>query len=204
MDLSFKRVSLLLLGLSGILMLISGFVLLIAPPEDVILWKGWQMMGMGRGAWFNVFLTSSLLFYLSALISLILHGKKVLQFLKNLSPTELALGTGILALIILGTYMNISPITYPAKALNHWKSRQSEDIPVRGLQSMSVEELCSMGGINAACCLSLLTEKGFKIDQLDMTLKDLVKSGGKSIEEVVEILKPHMEDRFRERFGKTQ
>ncbi len=204
MELSIKRLSLLLLGLSGILMLVSGLVLLIAPPEDVILWKGWQLMGIGWDAWFNIFLISSILFLLSTLISSILHGKKVLQFLKNLSAMELAIGMGILALIILGTYMNISPITYPARALNQWKSRQSEDIPVRGLQSMSVEELCSMGGINAACCLSLLTEKGFKIDQLDMTLKDLVQSSGKSIEEVVEILKPHMEDRFRGRFGNIQ
>ncbi len=204
MELSIKRLSLLLLGLSGILMLVSGLVLLIAPPEDVILWKGWQLMGIGWDAWFNIFLISSILFLLSTLISSILHGKKVLQFLRNLSAMELAIGMGILALIILGTYMNISPITYPARALNQWKSRQSKDIPVRGLQSMSVEELCSMGGINAACCLSLLTEKGFKIDQLDMTLKDLVQSSGKSIEEVVEILKPHMEDRFRGRFGNIQ
>ncbi len=204
MELSIKRLSLLLLGLSGILMLVSGLVLLIAPPEDVILWKGWQLMGIGWDAWFNIFLISSILFLLSTLISSILHGKKVLRFLKNLSAMELAIGMGILALIILGTYMNISPITYPARVLNQWKSRQSKDIPVTGLQSMSVEELCSMGGINAACCLSLLTEKGFKIDQLDMTLKDLVQSSGKSIEEVVEILKPHMEDRFRGRFGNIQ
>ncbi len=201
MEFSIKRLFLLLAGLGGLLMLFSGFVLLMAPPEDVVLWRGWHFAGMGYDAWLNIFLTSSALLTISAIVSPILYGREVLRFLKSLSPLEMAAGAGILSIVIMGTYMNLSPITYLARALNHWKEGQSEGIPVKGLRSMSVEELCSMGGINAACCLSLLTEKGFKISGLDMSLESLVRSSGKSIEEVVEILMPHMEEQFRKRFG---
>ncbi len=204
MNFSIRKIFLLLVGMSGILMMLSGLILLLSPPEDVILWKGWRSMGMGYNAWLNVFLISSFLFFLSAFTALILHANRVIDFIKSLSPMELAAGISIPALILAGTYANISSITYPVRTLNRWKSSQSAAIPVKGLQSMSVEELCSMGGINAACCLSLLTEKGFKIKELDMSLRSLVKGSGKSIEEVVEILKPHMEDRFRERFGGTK
>ncbi|GEM_PF-2773615 len=198
------RLAILLTGMSGAAMLMSGILLLLSPPEDLILWKGWTAMGMDYEGWFNIFLISAALFFLSALVSLILNGKSVLRFLRDLSPLELASGAAIISIAIVGTHLDISPISSPARILNQWKSRKSENLPVKGLKSMSVEELCSLGGINAACCLSLLTEKGFKIDRLDMTLGDLVKSSGRGIEEVIEILKPHMESRLRERFGDAE
>ncbi len=198
------RLATLLTGVSGAAMLISGILLLLSPPEDLILWKGWTAMGMDYDGWFNIFLISAALFFLSALVSLTLRGKIVMRFLRDLSPLELVSGAAIISIAIVGTYLDISPISSPARMLNQWKSGQAENLPIKGLKSMSVEELCSLGGINAACCLSLLTEKGFKIERLDMTLTELVQSSGRGIEEVIEILKLHMESRLRERFGDAE
>ena len=197
MKLRLRKFTILLSGMGMVAMGFSGIVLLISPPADIALWNGWRFMGMDQSQWLNLLMLSATITILSLAIYMIFNVKQTILFIRELDALELSLGAGFMFLLIAGTYMNLSQFTWPLKILDSINNVKgaSTNIPTKSFQLMTVEELCSYGGINAACCLSLLTEKGIQIESPQMTISQLVRKSRRSVKEIFKILEPHMKGR---------
>ncbi|TWU42765.1 DUF4405 domain-containing protein [Novipirellula artificiosorum] len=119
------------------MMLISGFLLYIAPRGRVANWTSWTALALRRDQWVAVHINSSLIFIVAALFHLIKNWSRMVGYLKQRSSMrvnmkrELAAAFVLTSLILAATIFELPPISIPIelkyKLRDSWE--QTSDQP---------------------------------------------------------------------------
>ncbi|MDX1296577.1 MAG: DUF4405 domain-containing protein, partial [Sulfurimonadaceae bacterium] len=109
-----KTVS-LTLGLSFLVMSITGLILFIVPKGKVAYWSDWMFMGLTKEQWGDLHITSMLLMIVSAVWHIYYNWTPLVGYLKNsakkitLLKKEFIVALVLNAAFVLGTYYAVVP-----------------------------------------------------------------------------------------------
>ena len=108
---------LMMIGLVGLLL--TGFVLFIAPRGRFANWNDWAVLGLSRQQWISLHINASVAFTVLSFIHLFMNWSRLVGYIKRRSKLqvnmkrELAAALAITLTITLATILDLTPISLP-------------------------------------------------------------------------------------------
>jgi len=186
------------LALSFLMIVLSGFILYIAPPGRVARWIQWMALGLNREQWETQHTLFSYLFISFGIVHLFsMNWKAFLSYFTNgfanklRSKKEALVAFITVCIIFFLTLFEVPPIISVMNLGNNISDTWSTKIgnpPVRGVESMSAAELAELFfNSDVDLLLDRMREAGFEVVNQTQTLSEISAANGISLKEVYEV-----------------
>lgn len=189
----------LLTALSFLIMTISGVILFITPQGRVAYWLDWTFLGISKGQWGDMHITTSLLFALAGLWHTWLNWKALLSYFRDKVNKALALKKelAIAALITLfctvGGIYKTPPLSYILTLNDYFKEswiKGPEDEPViNHAELLPLKSFLQKVNIELEPALAELQRQGIQVTGPEQKLLDIARTNRTSPSAIYKMLK---------------
>jgi hypothetical protein len=194
-----RKITSLLLALSGFIELITSIFLYMAPMGRIAYWHDYNFLWMNRAEWRDIHITVGTLFLLVAFIHIYLNWRPILAYLKN-KPKQLTIFNKnfTIALLItlyfmIGTLFSLPPmgqIIQFGKYLTVQANNKYSEPPFHHAERASLQKFCAKMKISPESTAALLKGAGIMVSGFDKTMTQIAKKNNRSPQQIYEILKP--------------
>lgn len=171
-----------------VMLCVTGVALFLTPPGRVANWTGWELAGLSKHQWTDLHNLAGLVFFIIAVVHIILNWRPLLGYFKSRMPRKLAirrewaLALLLSAGVVLGTLWGIAPISsflaWRESIKLGWE-QPGEQAPIPHAELLTLRELADqVEGLDLAQILANLEAKQIPVDSPDLTLGDLAASRG--------------------------
>ena len=194
-----RRITSMTLFVSLAVLLLNSIVLYVVPEGRVAFWADWSFLGLSKGQWGEQHTTVGFLFLCAGVLHIYYNWKPIVSYMKNKArqvrvftgPFNAALGlTGI---FIVGTYYMIPPMSTIIHISDSFKVAASEkygEPPYGHAESSSLKMFSKREGLDLNMSLALLKDAGVVVSGPQETIKEIADKGGKSPQQIYELIKP--------------
>lgn len=192
-----RKITSMVLFLSGIIVLLTSVVLYIEPHGRVAYWADWKFLWLSKGEWDGIHITTGVLFLVAGCVHLYYNWRIILASMKNKAsqlvfmtrPTVVAL---VLTLYVaVGTLLGVPPMQQVLDFSEYIKDGQGETLgsPPYGHAELSLlKKFAGYMGIGGAEAVSLLAAQGVEANG-EQTLLEIAERNETSPQRIFEIIK---------------
>lgn len=192
----------LTLGLSFIVMSVTGIMLFIVPKGRVAYWSDWEMFGLSKEQYGDIHTTSMVLFILVTVWHIYNNWTPLVNYLKNeakkvtLFKKEFAIALVLNALFIGGTLAYVPPFSnlldFKESIKNGWEKEYGSP-PYGHAEESTLNLFAKRIGQDPQRALKLLKDKGIKVDSPNQTLKQIGRNNAMAPQVIYEAIRPQKE-----------
>lgn len=199
-NLKFRPIISLGTAFSFFLSLVSGLVLYFTPQGRVAYWIDWKFLGLTKTDWTNVHILASVFFFLFGILHLYYNWNAFVQYLYKRAqkirsfPYETGIVTVLTIFIFISALYKIPPLKYIidlSEVLKKaWVRSPLDEPPIPHAEGMSLQAFCIKQGIEVEKALSLLREKGLRVDSPKETLSEIAQKNKTTPAKLYALIKP--------------
>lgn len=187
---------------SLIILILNSLVLYVVPEGRVSYWANWSFLGLTKADWSAQHITVGFLFLIAGLLHIYLNWKLIIAYMKNkarqfrLFTAASNIGFILTLIFVVGTYVNVPPMSTIIKLSEHFKDSASQNYgepPYGQAQSSSLKMFTAKLNLDLAESIRLIESSGIKVSDDKETISTIARKGGKSPQELFEIIKPAVE-----------
>jgi hypothetical protein len=193
----FRAFTALIVLWSFIIENVTGIVLYIVPPGRIAHWTNWKLWGFTKEQWAALHTIFGYIFLIFAVIHIYYNWKPILNYIKKKVKAglrmrmELTVSLIISILVFVATAVSIPPFStvmdFGTKMKNSWEESSQEPF-VPHAEEMSLEEFIEQIGIPQDEALKLLENKGIRVQNPSLSIKDIASDHNTSPVAIYEIL----------------
>ncbi len=194
-----RRCVSLTLGLSFIVMTVTGLILFVVPKGKVAYWSDWMLFGLSKEQWTDLHITSMVLLMVSGIWHIYYNWSAIVNYLRDHAKRVTLFKREFLAALLLnlffvvGTFYNVQPLKslldLNADIKAYWE-RNYGSPPFGHAEESTLKSFTGYSGLDAVQAVERLRAKGLKVSGSDQTLKEIARENGISPQELSNILKP--------------
>lgn len=180
----------LLVALSFLIMTVSGLILFIVPPGRIANWLDWRLLGLSKGQWGDMHITTSLLFVLAGAGHIWMNWKALLNYFRERASKTLTIKSEMVAAALLvafftvgGTYQ-IPPLNYVIELNEYVRDswiRGPEDEPVVShAERLPLSRFLKKVDIELEPAMEELARQGIRVADPDEKLLDIARNNNTS------------------------
>ena len=183
--------------LSFLCLAFSGVVLYFTPKGRVAHWVGWTMFGLEKEEWAAVHTTLAALFVVASAVHIYFNWRPLLRYFTDAvakgmkNRAELGIAGLITALFFVGAVKMWPPfgmvLGWGERIKDYWE-RTSAPAPYAHAEESTLAEFAENVGVPPDQLAKQLTENGFEVSDLSMTVGELARKHGVSPNEVFDAL----------------
>jgi len=171
-----KKITSLSLGLSFLIMSITGVVLYFVPKGKVAYWADWHIFGLSKSQYGELHTTSMVTFLLFALLHIYYNWKPIISYMKDKSKKisftkkEFLIALSINTLFVVGTLYMVQPfkayLDLQDSIKQHWSDKYGE-APYAHAEETKFKKFCANMEIDYEAASEVLKEENitFKADE---------------------------------------
>lgn len=189
----------LLTALSFLIMTVSGVILFITPQGRVAYWLDWTFMGISKGQWGDMHITTSLLFAVAGLWHTWLNWKALLSYFRDkvnkalALKKELAIAALITIFCTVGGIYKTPPLSYVLDFNEYFKEswiKTPEDEPViNHAELLPLKNFLQKVNIELEPALAELQRQGIQVTGPEQKLLDIARINRTSPSAIYKLLK---------------
>ena len=194
-----RRCVSLTLGLSFLVMTVTGLVLFVTPKGKVAYWSDWLLFGLGKEEWAALHITSMVLLIVTAVWHIYYNWSPLVSYLKNsakkLTPlkAEFLAALALNVLFVVGTIYNVPPfktlIDFNDAIKSYWERTEGSP-PYGHAEASTLKAFSGYIGQDPDEAMARLQAKGLTVSSVGETLEAIAKNNGTTPQGIYEILKP--------------
>ena len=198
MTFSLRKTVSLTLGLSFLVMTVTGLVLFVTPQGKVAYWSHWTLMGLGKEEWAGLHITSMVLLLVTGiwhiyynwtpLVSYLKEKAKGVSFLKREFLAALALNV----LFVAGTLFALPPfqtlLDLNDAVKGYWQETQGSP-PYGHAEESTLAAFAGYLRIEPDTAMDLLRAKGIAVDGKNEVLLEIAQRNGVTPQALYDALK---------------
>ena len=196
----------LFIAWTGLISIISGIILYLAPAGRVAFWVDWHFWGLTKKQWEAVHTVSSFFLMIFIIWHLILNWKVFVNYMKDkakkISFTVPELSSSILIAIVLTvmSIYSIPPVSYIMDfgeyLTQSWETKTSSPI-IPHAERLTLKEFCAKINLPVERAIKRLRAYNVKNVSPDKTLEEIAKENNLAPKDIADILN------FQKQFNKT-
>lgn len=189
----------LTLGLSFIVMTVTGFILFVVPQGKVAYWSDWMLWGLTKEQWGDLHITSMLLLSVTGIWHIYYNWSPLLNYLKDRAKRLTFLKIEFVAALLLnlvfvvGTLYTVQPmkglLDLNAQIKAYWE-RSYGSPPFGHAEESTLSAFSGYIGLSAEQAMAKLKTEGLKVESENRTLKEIARENGVSPQAIYTVLKP--------------
>ncbi len=166
-------------------MIISGIILYISPPDRIANWTDWSFFGLSKNQWEALHILFSLIWVGFVAYHIFFNRKVFFNYLSEKIKSKLHLrkeffvAFTLTIIVLLGTLFDIPPFGTVIKlsnyATNSWITKSNEP-PVPNAENLSLHQLSDLVHLSYDETLSLLRTNNIQIKDTSFTLSNIAKA----------------------------
>ncbi|NOY22944.1 MAG: DUF4405 domain-containing protein [Acidobacteria bacterium] len=171
------------LGFSGLVLLVSGIVLYIAPPGRVAHWVNWRFLGGTKEQWIEIHTILSFLFVAIGIWHLVYNWKPFIHYLKGKTSSMLRWrresATALLTVVLIGALamLDVPPLSYVSDlgemASNAWEAAENKPV-IPHAEKLTLKAYSKAAGIPLEQMMKKLASLGYPAKETE-TIADIGK-----------------------------
>jgi hypothetical protein len=194
-----KKITSMTMIWSLIILILNSVVLYIVPEGRISYWADWRFLGLTKTDWSAQHITVGVLFLLAGFLHIYYNWKPILAYMKNkarkfsLFSLSSSVGLVLTALFVVGTYLNVPPLSTIVDFSEYFKYRAEVTYgnpPYGQAQSSSLQMFTSRLGLDLNKSIELLGAAGVSAPQKNETIRALAERSSHSPQEIYEIIQP--------------
>lgn len=194
-----RKITSLILFISGIIELITSVVLYIIPAGRVAYWADYHFMGLSKHQWGNIHITVGALLLLAAGLHIYYNWRPITAYLKNKAKQLTVFNKNFnIALIISayvagGTLYSLPPMNYVlgfGEYLSELGNEKYGEPPYGHAELSSLEMFCDKMNINTADAIELLENAGMNFSSMENSMATIARNNRRTPQQVYDIIKP--------------
>lgn len=172
------------MGISAIVMTISGVILYISPPGRIAHWSYWAMLGFTKTEWQNIHTIFTFIFVIAGGWHIYYNWKPLMNYLRRKSKEaskirkEMMYATIATVIIFVGTYENIFPFSavldFGEEITDSWSNEENEP-PIPHAEELTIGEFARVKNISVQKFQKLLEQGGYLVNDTTMTLQQVAE-----------------------------
>lgn len=196
---SLRKITSLVLLLSGVIVLLSSVILYVKPHGWVAYWVDWQFWGLSLSQWKDIHMNLGFLFLLAGVVHLFYNWASILVYLKNKTrefrvfTLNFNLACGLVGLVAIGTYAVIPPMSSVIKlgeSISTNVDKKYEAAPYVRAELSSLKFFARKVDLNLVKAKKLLQENGIRLKNDTQSLYELAKTHNLTPAELYKIMLP--------------
>ena len=184
-----------------IIMMLTGLVLYIVPAGRIAYWVNWELTGLTKTDWGNIYIISGILFIVAGVFHIYFNWKVLIHYFKdkimgNINlKRELLIASIISAVFILSSLYQLRPISYLLDLnefiKNSWIAIENYEPPIGHAELLSLNTFTKKMKIDIEKVVIEFKLKGIKFDNTDVTLENISKENNISPMDLYMIIKKY-------------
>jgi hypothetical protein len=146
---AWRAMTSVLIGVSFIVLVVTGFVLFVTPPGRISNWSNWTLLGLRKHEWIALHVGFSTLFLLATVFHLVFNWRPMMDYFKNRMTRRVGFRwEWLVALAIcLGVFVGTRADIFPFSSLMTLRrqAKQSWDEPSQGSSTQNPGESSEVG-----------------------------------------------------------
>jgi len=185
------------MGISAIVMTVSGIILYIAPPGRIAHWSYWAMLGFTKTEWQHIHTIFTFIFVIAGIWHIYYNWKPLMNYLRRKSKEaakirqEMVVATIFSLLVFAGTYWYVFPFStvldFGEEITDSWSNEENEP-PIPHAEELTVGEFARVKNIPVQRFQHLLEQGGFKVSDTTMTLQQIAEQYNVTPNEVAKVV----------------
>lgn len=168
-----------------LMLLLSGFILYIAPKGRVANWTGWGMLGIGKEQWGSLHINMAVLFLLVAALHVFYNWKVLLNYIRNKKSQQLRRGKELIASIgvvllvgigTLGEWVPFHSVIVLHEDIKAYWDTHSEAAPVAHAEDLTLVAFAKHVGITGAEAIKKLNLAGIEVASAEIKVHDIAEA----------------------------
>ena len=170
-----------------LVLVVTGGVLYASPKGRVAHWTDWTVFGLDKEEWGAVHVLTALAFVLAGAFHIYFNWTVFVSYFKKRVQTgfhlkrEFAVATGVTALVLAGTILNLPPfsqvLSWSDDIKDYWEAK-AVVLPYAHAEESSLEDFCAKVGLPVEGAITRLQAKGYEVPDASMALGDLARLNG--------------------------
>ncbi len=170
------------MGISAIVMTISGIILYISPPGRIAHWSYWAMIGLTKTEWQNIHTIFTFIFVIASEWHIYYNWKPLMNYLRRKSKEaskirkEMLYATLATVIIFAGTYTELFPfssvIDLGEDITDSWSNEENEP-PIPHAEELTVGEFARVQKMPVQKFQKLLEQGGYAVSDTTLTLQQI-------------------------------
>ena len=170
-----------------LVLVLTGCVLYASPKGRVAHWTDWTVFGLDKEEWGAIHVLTALAFVVAGAFHIYFNWTVFVSYFKKRVQTgfnlkrEFAVATGVTALVLAGTILNLPPfslvISLSDDIKDYWEAK-SVVLPYAHAEESSLEDFCTKVGLPVEDVITQLQAEGYEIPDPSMALGELAKLNG--------------------------
>ncbi|MBW1997042.1 MAG: DUF4405 domain-containing protein [Deltaproteobacteria bacterium] len=177
---------------------VSGIILYIAPPGRIANWTNWNVWGLSKGEWGAIHTIFGYVLLIIVGIHLYYNWRMFWNFIWSKVRRainlrwEMAGATLLCLFVFLGTLWDIPPFSSTMELGEYFKASWEESkvqTPIAQGELLTLGEFAQKTGVPLDNVLAALKSRGYRVRDLEMTIKDISKENRVSPNQLYEAIK---------------
>jgi hypothetical protein len=196
---SIRKTVSLTLGLSFLVMTVTGLVLFIVPKGKVAYWSDWLFMGLTKEQWGDLHITSMLLLVVTAVWHIYYNWTPLVSYLKNSAKKitflkkEFVVAAVLNVAFVLGTLYAVPPfqslLDLNTGIKDYWEETYGSP-PYGHAEESSLKAFSRHIGVQEDEALKRLKAEGIQVNSSADSLKTIGRNNGIAPQRIYEVIKP--------------
>ncbi len=172
------------MGISAIIMTVSGIILYIAPPGRIAHWSYWAMLGFTKTEWQHIHTIFTFIFVIAGIWHIYYNWKPLMNYLRRKSKEaskirqEMVVASIFSLLVFVGTYWYVFPFStvldFGEEITDSWSNKENEP-PIPHAEELTVGEFARVKNIPVQKFQHLLEQGGYQVTDTSMTLQQIAE-----------------------------
>ncbi|MFC1513530.1 DUF4405 domain-containing protein [candidate division KSB1 bacterium] len=168
---------------------ITGIIIYFTPAGRIANWTNWTVLGLTKDEWQGFHVIFAAVFVGFIILHLLFNWKVLMSYMVNKKRPGFRLKREFgLALFVVGIIMTVTLAKWPPVwVLMDWKEdfKQQEyfaetEPPIPHIEDMTINDISLLIGLDVQDLLSSIQNKGYKIDNENITLLELAENNNTS------------------------
>ncbi len=182
-----RKITSMTMLISLVILILNSVVLYVVPEGRVAYWADWRFWGLTKPQWTDQHVTVGVLFLIAGFLHIYYNWNPILTYMKN-KARGVKVFTGsfnvalvVTALVVIGTYYMIPPMSTILDISSHFKDAGSEtygEPPYGHAELSSLKMFSKKEGLDAVKSIELLKAAGYEVTSDKDTLKDIAARKG--------------------------
>jgi len=180
-----------------LIIILSGFILYIAPPGRIAKWTSVPLLGLEKDQWQAIHTIFTFLFVIGGVFHVYYNWKILIHHLRNrftkkyLQRKEVLLSVALLLIIFLFCMMQLPPastiMAFGDSITDSWESKY-ENPPVPHTEEMTLRAIAKLANQDPDSVFLRLRSNDLRPNDPDMKLKDLAKESKQSPQQIFDLI----------------
>lgn len=194
-----KKTVSLTLGLSFLVMSVTGLMLFIVPKGKVAYWADWKMFGLTKEQYGDLHTTSMVLFLVITVWHIYYNWSPLIGYIKNsakqitLFKREFVIAFLVNLSFVAGTLLALPPfqtvVDFGSDIKAYWEKTYGSP-PYGHAEESSLQEFSQRIGQSAQKSVALLKGKGITVEKKSDSLKQIARDNSVSPQDIYNVIRP--------------